>query len=177
MIANLHRDRQKLFYKKYPRMLPTVISHNAARIERLLHQQRAIKHFEDLEDATKLQDCLKHLMFSLSCKDRKETGKVYSMSKRRNALKSKLGGEQYVKALVLCRQFYSLRYKTAKLLSCAGCKNGACEYTSFHVAKRVFSSPPLLYALESMPLQEVCLTSSDQWEAWMKEVEEMINNC
>jgi hypothetical protein len=176
MIPYLHCDRQKLFYTKYPSMLPTVISQNAARIERLLHQQRAIKHFEDLEDATKLQDCLKHLMFSLSCKDRKETGKLCSMSKRRNALKSKLGAERYVKALTLCRQFYSLRYRTAKLLSCARCKDGACDYTTLCVAKSVFSNPPLLYALQSMPLYDVCSTRSDQWDAWMKEVEEIVEN-
>ncbi|GAX10654.1 hypothetical protein FisN_14Lh162 [Fistulifera solaris] len=168
---------QKLFYKKYPRMLPTVISQNVALIERLLHQQRAIKHFRDLENATKLQACLKHLILSLTCKNRKETGKAYSMPKRRNALKSKLGGERYVKALALCRQFYALRYRAAKLLSCARCKDSVCEYTTFCNAKKVFSNPPLLYALEGMPLHEVCGTRSDEWDAWMKEVEEIVENC
>lgn len=161
-----------MVYEKYPSMQPTDISQKAACIERLIHRHQRL---DECDNATKLNDCLKLLTSSLLEKYNTRNGNGVShsiMSSRRKMLRSKLGSERYRKALALCREFYLLRFTRAKRMSCARCEESTCEWNV--TAKQIFSNPPLLYALEHMPLHDVSLTGSDQWDLWMKEMEEIV---
>ena len=148
-------------------MCPADISHMAACIERLIYHHQA----EDRDDPSKLDDCLKRLISSLIERCKARSG---SASTRRRVLKFRLGSERYRKALALCREFYLLRFTRAKRMSCARCDEGVCELNTLRTTRKVFSNPQLLYAIEKMPLQDVSLTGSGQWDSWMKEMEDIV---
>ena len=59
-------------------------------------------------------------------------------------------------------------------MSCARCDEGVCELNTLRTTRKVFSNPQLLYAIEKMPLQDVSLTGSGQWDSWMKEMEDIV---